>query len=102
MSYFDMDSAPRDGTWILIRGRNAAGHPMTPVVCAWKAKPFGYHGAELGWRDSASLRDMNHLITDVPPGHSADWAPLPTGTHEEQNVPPVGGGGLKVGGNSEI
>jgi hypothetical protein len=63
-----MESAPRDGTWILLRGLNAVGAPMIPVVCAWR------DGA---WRDSASLREMTSLIADVPPGHEADWLTLP-------------------------
>jgi hypothetical protein len=75
MEYQSIDSAPKDGTWILIRGRNAADYPMVPVVCAWR------DGA---WRDSASLRDMTHLIVDVPVDSSADWAPLPTTQVSEQ------------------
>jgi hypothetical protein len=63
-----IESAPKDGTWILLRGRSAAGAPMIPAVCAWR------DGA---WRDSASLRDMSSLIVDVPPGHSADWQRSP-------------------------
>jgi hypothetical protein len=69
-----IESAPKDGTWILIRGRNSANYPMIPVVCAWRC---GEGSAGFAWRDSASLRDMGHLIADVPTDGAADWAKLP-------------------------
>ena len=70
----DISTAPKDGTWILLRGRNAIGRPMVPVVVAWRTG----EGLETGlaWRDSASLHDMGHLVADAPPGTAADWAPL--------------------------
>lgn len=71
-----MEEAPLDGTWILLRGRNAANHPMIPVVCSWRSASIV---SPLAWRDSASLRDMQHLISDVPPDGAADWASLPNG-----------------------
>jgi hypothetical protein len=70
-----IESAPRDGTWILVRGRNSAGHPMIPVVCAW-GTGFGRH-ASGRWVDSATLSDMSALEADVPHGSMADWCPLP-------------------------
>jgi hypothetical protein len=75
MQWEPIETAPKDGTWILIRGRNSANHPMIPVVCAWR---HGEGGAGFAWRDSASLRDMGHLISDVPADGAADWAPLPS------------------------
>lgn len=71
----DIESAPKDGTWLLLRGRNAAGYPMIPVVCRWSSGQTGSDG--YAWRDSASGRNMNHLVADVPHGCSADWHPLP-------------------------
>jgi hypothetical protein len=70
-----IETAPKDGTWILIRGRNAVGHPMIPVVCAWGGA--GSVAREPAWRDSATGSDMGNLISDVPPGAAADWMPLP-------------------------
>lgn len=70
-----IETAPKDGTWILLRGRNAVGIPMIPVVVAWN--PVGLP-ARNRWVDSASGFDMTLLAVDVPPGHSADWHPLPT------------------------
>lgn len=65
----DISSAPKDGTWILLRGRNAAGRPMTPVVAAWTSVfPGG-----IGWRDSACGRSVDYLAVD----DGADWHPLP-------------------------
>lgn len=71
MEWQPIDTAPKDGTWFLLRGRNSVGAPMIPVVCAWRSEG-GY-----AWRDSASLRDMTHLVIDVPVGDSADWHALP-------------------------
>lgn len=70
---------PRDGTWFLLRGRNAANVPMIPVVVAWCSFR---RGDAVAFRDSASLRDMGHLLMDVPHGSSADWCPLPAETSE--------------------
>lgn len=68
-----INTAPKDGTWILIRGRNAIDVPMIPVVCAWQRRDGTF-----AWRDSASLHDMSHLVDDVPHGSTADWMPLPS------------------------
>lgn len=69
----DIATAPKNGEWILLRGRNAAGFPMIPVVCSWARHPEGY----MCWLDAASHRDLTVLVADVPPGTSADWHPLP-------------------------
>lgn len=36
MTYSPIKDAPRNGDWILLRGRNAIGRPMIPVVAAWR------------------------------------------------------------------
>lgn len=69
MAWQSVDTAPRDGTWILLRGRNAVDRPMIPVVIAWCPPGATYHG----WSDSGSLRNMDSLAAS--PG--ADWHPLP-------------------------
>lgn len=62
---------PKDGTWVLLRGRNAAGRPMIPVVASWrKGEGTGY---EVAWRDSGTLKIVNELASD----EGADWAQLP-------------------------
>ena len=66
-----VEIAPKDGTWILLRGRNAANYPMVPVVAAGRSD-----GGFYAWRDSANLRDMTHLLGDVPQDGAADWSPL--------------------------
>ncbi|TVR06655.1 MAG: hypothetical protein EA385_15165 [Salinarimonadaceae bacterium] len=67
-----MAAAPKDGTWILLRGRNDVGHPMIPVVVAWCPPGIGSRG--VGWFDTASFRLMDSLA--ATPG--ADWASLPS------------------------
>ena len=70
-----IETAPKDGTWIIIRSRNSADYPMYPVICRWARS---VHGSEpITWRDSACDRDMSSLVADVPLGSSADWIPLP-------------------------
>lgn len=76
-----ISTAPRDGTWILIRGRNAADRPMIPVVCAWRAGMGLTADDRVTWRDSAGFRDMWPLVADVPAGSSAEWMPLPEPPH---------------------
>jgi hypothetical protein len=61
-------TAPRDGTWLLLRGRNMANEPMIPVVVAWK--PPG--SPSTGWWDSGSFKNCDSLATG-----DADWHPLP-------------------------
>ncbi len=60
-------TAPKDGTWILLRGRNAAGFPMIPVVCSWSRG--GNMVTDVAWRDSGSGRDVGFLADDP----NADW-----------------------------
>ena len=55
MTWESMDTAPKDGTWILLRGRNAVGAPMIPVVAAWRLGGDGKYA----WRDSAKLSDVS-------------------------------------------
>lgn len=68
-----IESAPKDGTWILLRGRNSLNYPMIPVVCAWRRGERG----DMNWRDSAVGYSMGHLVHDVPLGGAADWHALP-------------------------
>ena len=63
-----IETAPKDGAWLLLRGRNSAGRPMIPVVAAW-----GAPGAPIGWRDSGTFKNCDSLAAE--PG--ADWHPLP-------------------------
>lgn len=70
MNWQSTKNAPQDGTWILLRGRNAVGVPMVPVVAAW-CPPASKH---IGWADSGSLRAVDHLAADV----GADWCAIPT------------------------
>lgn len=65
-----ISEAPKDGTWILLRGRNMAGHPMVPVVAAWRSTST----QDFAWIDSRAFHSCNSLAAD--PG--ADWHPLPT------------------------
>jgi hypothetical protein len=71
-----MEEAPKDGTWILIRGRNSAGAYMVPVVAAWRFSPLG-PGQGPSWFDATSGKDVANVIADVPRGRAADWTPLP-------------------------
>lgn len=86
MKWQPIETAPKDGTWILLRGRNSVGHPMIPVVVSWTSGE-GLTGLRKTWRDSAGNRDMERLVFDVPPGHTADWMPLPSlppGLHSDE------------------
>jgi Lar family restriction alleviation protein len=62
--------APKDGTWLLVRGMNTVGQPMIPLVVSWND---GY-GRCLGyaWRDSLTLTDVGHWIDP-----NAEWMTLP-------------------------
>jgi hypothetical protein len=62
--------APKDGTWLLVRGMNTVGQPMIPFVVSWND---GY-GRCLGyaWRDNLTLTDVGHWIDP-----NAEWMPLP-------------------------
>ena len=64
-----IETAPKNKTWILVRGRNSVGQPMVPVVAAWMP-PGATHQ---GWVDSGSFKPLDgFLATD-----DADWMPLP-------------------------
>jgi hypothetical protein len=64
-----MNTAPKDGTWILLRGRNSIGELMVPVVAAWCPPAAKSHG----WADSGSLRNFDALASDP----RADWCAIP-------------------------
>lgn len=64
-----IDTAPKNGTWLLLRGRNAVGHPMIPVVAAWM--PSG--ARHQGWVDSGSFKPVDDLAVV-----GSDWHPLPS------------------------
>jgi hypothetical protein len=71
-----IDAAPKDGTWILLRGRvgGRGPDPMVPVVAAWCAGEGTHaHCYQVTWRDSGSFKDVSHLAAD----EGADWLPLP-------------------------
>lgn len=65
-----VDTAPKDGTWILLRGCNAVSRPMIPVVAAWNPPGSTNH---FGWVDSGTFKPVDHLAAD----QGADWCPLP-------------------------
>lgn len=69
-----IETAPKDKTWILIRGRNSIDQPMVPVVGAWM--PNG--AKHQGWVDSGSFKPLDGLVM------FAEWHPLP----DEQIIPP--------------
>lgn len=71
-----VETAPKDGTWILLRCRNGAGKAMVPVVAAWRIVDASYsHMNHVGyaWRDSANFTDLTGLVV----ARGADWMPLP-------------------------
>lgn len=59
-----IETAPRDGTWILLRGRNAADRPMVPVVAAWRPLACKHNG----WADSGTFKPVDDL--------AIEWAPV--------------------------
>lgn len=64
-----IDTAPKDKSWVLVRGYNSAGQPMVPVVAAWMP-----HGAtHQGWVDSGSFKPLDGMLSD-----NGEWMPLPS------------------------
>lgn len=63
-----IETAPKDGTWVLIRGQNAVRRPMVPIVAAFRP-PGCLH---IGWVDSGSFRHVDQF--------AIEWAPLPPRT----------------------
>lgn len=62
------ESAPKDGTWVLLRGRNSAGQPMVPIVAAFNPPGSVKH---FGWVDVGSFKPVDEAAvewTDLP-----DW-----------------------------
>lgn len=64
-----IETAPMDGTWILLRGRNAVWHPMIPVVAAFC--PPGCNKGP-GWFDGVAFARVDVL--------AVEWHPLPAST----------------------
>lgn len=60
-----IETAPKDGSWVLLRGINAVGRSMIPVVAAFR--PAGC--LHVGWVDSGSFKHVDDL--------AVDWHPLP-------------------------
>lgn len=70
-----MATAPKDGSWILLRGRNSAGRPMVPVVVSWRTDRGGRDPH--AWRDSSTLGDLTELAVYGVGQSLPDWQPLP-------------------------
>lgn len=68
-----IDTAPKDGTWILLRGKNSVGRPMIPVVAAWRYERDCY-----GWYDSGNLKKMFDVDISPEDAKNAEWMPLPS------------------------
>lgn len=66
-----ISEAPKDGTWILLRGRNMAEQPMVPVVAAFEPVGAGHCGAT--WVDSLGFRNCDAIAAT----QGADWHPVP-------------------------
>jgi hypothetical protein len=78
-----IETAPRDGTWILLRTRNSVGAPMAPVVAAWRFSPV-----RLGQGPAWYCAESGHLIAvGASRGHEVDWAPLPDWQTDQEQKP---------------
>lgn len=78
--WLDLDTAPRDGTWIII-DVETGGDGSEPLVGRWK--PYEEDGLTYEWQVvSASWREEVRAPADVfnhyPEGRVFGWLPLPT------------------------
>lgn len=66
-----METAPKDGTWILARGHTGDRKPMVPLVVAWCPAGTGKQVASAGpdWFESFSFGRVGDLV---------EWSPIPT------------------------
>ena len=72
MDWQSSDSAPKDGTWILIRGRNAVGQPMIPIAAAWVTGGLvDAPDKHIAWRSGETGRDLGSYMSD-----GWDWMPI--------------------------
>jgi hypothetical protein len=62
-----IEEAPKDGTWIIFRGRNSVRQTMIPVVIAYR--PVGIIGD--CWRDSLTGADTDAFVAG-----GGDFIPL--------------------------
>lgn len=75
MDWKSSDTAPTDGTWILIRARNSIDKPTVPIVAAYKsggAVGTSRTDHHIAWRSSETGDDLTNYMAD-----GWDWTPLP-------------------------